>query len=158
MFVSPFKNHNNSTIIERRCTFFVVTSGNPLDKSKRIWCPKIEVVPVPVLSPLKVPSSKIRRSKSWYCCILKSRLFRHRRYELPLRVWFEFCSISEEDIHISGFLILFCEWNEFKQMKNNLYFRQQKRTMNYECTFDCTPFSFHVYGKWRVDPDPAKKY
>ena len=29
MLVSPFRNHSSSWMIERRCSFFVVTSGKP---------------------------------------------------------------------------------------------------------------------------------
>ena len=35
MFVSPLMNHNNSVATNLKETFFVVNSGNPLDKSKQ---------------------------------------------------------------------------------------------------------------------------
>ena len=38
-------------MIDRGCTFFVVTSGKPRRRSKRIWWPKTLRVPVPVRSP-----------------------------------------------------------------------------------------------------------
>ena len=36
MFVSPRRNHSSSWTIDFVCSFFVVTSGKPSDKSKRI--------------------------------------------------------------------------------------------------------------------------
>ncbi len=35
IFVSPLMNDNNSVATNLKETFFVVNSGNPLDKSKR---------------------------------------------------------------------------------------------------------------------------
>ena len=35
MFVSPLINHNNSVATNLKETFFVVSKGNPLVKSKR---------------------------------------------------------------------------------------------------------------------------
>ena len=52
--------------MERRCTFFVVTSGKPSLRSKRIWYPKTLVVPVPVRSALATPWSRTWRMKSSY--------------------------------------------------------------------------------------------
>ena len=45
---------------DRVCTFFVVTSGKPAARSKRIWWPKTLRVPVPVRSPFSTPSSRMR--------------------------------------------------------------------------------------------------
>src|SRR5687768_9174187 len=50
-----------------RCTFFVVTSGKPSFRSKRIWWPKTLRVPVPVRSVLGVPCVCTWRMKSSYC-------------------------------------------------------------------------------------------
>ena len=58
------QNHNNSCTIERRCSFLVVTSGNPVRKSKRSCAPKRLKVPTPVRSCLRVPSSNTRCNKS----------------------------------------------------------------------------------------------
>ena len=52
---------------EGTCTFFVVTSGKPSRRSKRIWCPNTDSVPVPVRSSLRTPSSSARRRRSRYC-------------------------------------------------------------------------------------------
>ena len=46
-----------------KCTFFVVTSGNPSDRSKRIWWPKTLTVPVPVRSPFGMPVETTWRTK-----------------------------------------------------------------------------------------------
>ena len=53
-------------MMERRCTFLVVTSGKPSDRSKRIWWPNTLFVPVPVRSPLVTPWSRTWRMKSSY--------------------------------------------------------------------------------------------
>ena len=45
-------------MIDFRCTFLVVTSGKPSARSKRIWWPKIERVPVPVRSVFSTPVSR----------------------------------------------------------------------------------------------------
>ena len=50
--------------------FFVVSNGKPSARSKRIWCPKTALVPVPVRSSRSTPSSRIRRNKLRYCCII----------------------------------------------------------------------------------------
>ena len=64
---SPRRNQRSSRTIERRCTFLVVTSGNPSPRSKRIWWPKTLFVPVPVRSALATPWSRTWRRKSSYC-------------------------------------------------------------------------------------------
>lgn len=56
--------------MDLRCSFLVVSNGNPSSRLKRIWCPKILIVPVPVRSSFSVPSSSILCSKSRYCFIL----------------------------------------------------------------------------------------
>src|SRR5689334_6581090 len=66
--VSPRRNHSSSANTDRVWIFFVVTSGKPAARSKRIWCPKTDRVPVPVRSPFSRPSSRIRRTRSRYCC------------------------------------------------------------------------------------------
>ena len=38
-----------------KCTFFVVTSGKPSPRSKRIWYPNVLTVPVPVRSAFGTP-------------------------------------------------------------------------------------------------------
>jgi thymidylate synthase len=35
--VSPVRNHKSSWMIDRKCSFLVVTSGKPSSRSKRIW-------------------------------------------------------------------------------------------------------------------------
>src|SRR4051812_13295106 len=66
--VSPRRNHSSSAKTDRVWTFFVVTSGKPADRSKRIWWPKTESVPVPVRSGFSTPSSRTRVRRSRYCC------------------------------------------------------------------------------------------
>ena len=66
MLVSPARNHSNSWMIDLRCSFLVVTSGKPCDRSNRIWWPNTESVPVPVRSAFFTPSSRMRWSRSWY--------------------------------------------------------------------------------------------
>ncbi len=53
-------------MIDLVCTFLVVTSGNPAARSKRIWWPNTERVPVPVRSALRWPWSRTCRMKSRY--------------------------------------------------------------------------------------------
>src|SRR5208282_559677 len=48
------------------CSFLVVSSGNPALRSKRIWWPKIERVPIPVRSRFSTPSLSTRSIKSRY--------------------------------------------------------------------------------------------
>src|SRR3954453_7940894 len=66
--VSPRRNHSSSAKTDRVWTFLVVTSGKPSERSKRIWCPKTESVPVPVRSDFSTPSSRTRVRRSRYCC------------------------------------------------------------------------------------------
>ncbi|AXU41121.1 hypothetical protein BC01_024 [Bacillus phage BC01] len=65
-FVLPLINHSNSSTIIRNGSFFVVNIGNPLDKSKRICAPNSERVPVPVRSPLRLPSFRTFAANSKY--------------------------------------------------------------------------------------------
>ena len=44
-FVSPRRNQSSSPNTDRVWIFFVVTSGNPAVRSKRIWCPKTRAGP-----------------------------------------------------------------------------------------------------------------
>jgi squalene cyclase len=55
--LEPCRNHSSSWMIERRCSFLVVTSGKPALRSKRIWWPNTERVPVPVRSVFSTPCS-----------------------------------------------------------------------------------------------------
>src|SRR3954466_11229365 len=64
--LSPRRNQSSSTAIERKCTFFVVTIGKRSDRSYRRRSPNRLTVPVPVRSPLGVPCSRMRRSRSSY--------------------------------------------------------------------------------------------
>ena len=66
MFVSPFRNHSNSWMIERKCSFFVVSTGKVSPTGNRACAPKTDSVPVPVRSPLARPSLKTSRNKSRY--------------------------------------------------------------------------------------------
>src|ERR1044071_532491 len=56
-------------MIERRCSFFVVSSGKPAPRSKRSCRPKTLSVPVPVRSDLRAPWSRMCRTRSRYGCI-----------------------------------------------------------------------------------------
>lgn len=47
----------------------VVSSGNPSDRSKRIWYPNTLCVPTPVRSCFTTPSFLIWRNRSRYCLI-----------------------------------------------------------------------------------------
>jgi hypothetical protein len=62
----PCRNHSSSWMMERRCTFLVVTRGKPSFRSKRIWWPNTLRVPVPVRSVLATPVVCTRRMKSSY--------------------------------------------------------------------------------------------
>ena len=64
---SPRRNHKSSSAIERKWTFFVVTSGKPSLRSKRIWQPNTLLVPVPVRSAFATPCVATWRMKSSYC-------------------------------------------------------------------------------------------
>src|SRR5207342_2417620 len=85
MLVSPFRNHSNSWTIERRCSFFVVTSGKPSRRSKRICQPNTLRVPVPVRSAFSAPCSRTWRSRSRYCFTPSTRLRSHDRLRLHRR-------------------------------------------------------------------------
>src|SRR5699024_7700354 len=66
-FVSPFKNHKSSDATNLNRTLLVVSKGNPLLRSKRIWLPNLEYVPVFVLSLFIFPSFNTNLHKSRYC-------------------------------------------------------------------------------------------
>jgi hypothetical protein len=66
MLVEPARNQISSWMMDLRCTFLVVTSGKPACKSKRIWWPNTERVPVPVRSVLTAPWSITWRIRSRY--------------------------------------------------------------------------------------------
>ena len=66
MLVSPGRNHSSSWMIDFRCSFLVVTSGKPPARSKRIWWPNTDSVPVPVRSLLRTPWSSTWRIRSRY--------------------------------------------------------------------------------------------
>lgn len=57
-------------MIDFRWSFFVVSSGKPSARLKRIWYPNTLFVPVPVRSPFIVPCSFTWRSRSRYCFIV----------------------------------------------------------------------------------------
>ena len=54
--MSPRRNHSSSTMIERKCSFLVVSSGKPSARSKRICAPNQDSVPVPVRSCCSTPA------------------------------------------------------------------------------------------------------
>ena len=64
LLLDPVRNHSNSTMMDFKCTFFVVTSGKPWRKSKRIWWPNTLRVPVPVRSDFSTPCVYTWRMKS----------------------------------------------------------------------------------------------
>src|SRR5687768_5814195 len=68
ILVSPRKNHSSSWMMDFKWHFFVVISGKPSDKSKRIWYPNMESVPVPVRSDFLCPCSST--------CCMSSRYWR----------------------------------------------------------------------------------
>src|SRR4051812_11866199 len=57
-------------MMDLRWTFFVVTSGKPAPRSKRICQPKVDSVPVPVRSLFLCPCSSTWRIRSRYCFTL----------------------------------------------------------------------------------------
>jgi hypothetical protein len=65
-------NHRSSSATPRQKTRFVVRRGKEVRRSKRMWVPNLPMVPVPVLSPLRTPVSRMSRIrfKYWYsaCC------------------------------------------------------------------------------------------
>ena len=56
-------------LYQLRCSFFVVSSGNPSAMLNRIWLPNTLFVPVPVRSVLVAPSVRMRLRRLRYCCI-----------------------------------------------------------------------------------------
>jgi hypothetical protein len=62
--VSPERNHRSSPLTGFIATNFVVILGKPSAKSKRIWRPNAEIVPVPVRSAFRVPCSRTSASRS----------------------------------------------------------------------------------------------
>ena len=71
MLVSPEMNQRSSYMMDFRCTFLVVRSGNPAPRSKRIWYPKTLCVPTPVRSSFITPCSRMCRRRSRYCFICR---------------------------------------------------------------------------------------
>src|SRR5699024_1053294 len=69
---SPRRNQSSSMKMLRVWSFLVVTRGNPLDRSKRIWCPNTDSVPVPVRSDFLMPCSRTWRMSCSYCCMMMS--------------------------------------------------------------------------------------
>ncbi len=63
---SPRRNQNSSSATPRMNTRLVVISGKPALRSKRIWWPNTDRVPVPVRSDFGVPCSMTWRSRSSY--------------------------------------------------------------------------------------------
>mmetsp|Transcript_199 Transcript_199/g.621 ORF Transcript_199/g.621 Transcript_199/m.621 type:complete len:323 (-) Transcript_199:1949-2917(-) len=77
-FVEPFTNHNNSSATPLQKTRLLVNNGNDRLKSYRMEQPNLEIVPVPVLSPLTFPSSIISLINSKYCissCFCSFKIF-----------------------------------------------------------------------------------
>jgi leucyl aminopeptidase len=69
-------------MIERVCSFLVVSSGKPSARSKRICQPKTDSVPVPVRSVLGWPCSSTWRIRSRYGC-MGARLPTRRKKPVP---------------------------------------------------------------------------
>src|SRR5438128_424528 len=63
----PARNQSSSATTERNASRFVVTAGNPRDKSKRIISPNTARVPMPVRSARSSPSLSAFRKMSRYC-------------------------------------------------------------------------------------------
>ncbi len=64
MLVSPARNQSSSCTIAFSGSRLVVSIGNPAERLKRIWWPKIDSVPVPVRSCFSAPSARMRSSRS----------------------------------------------------------------------------------------------
>src|ERR1041384_2028208 len=67
-------------MIERRCSFFVVSAGKLFCNGNRACAPNTENVPVPVRSALNLPCSITCRSNSRYW-IMPERNFNHETHE-----------------------------------------------------------------------------
>src|SRR5215831_16005222 len=80
MLVSPFRNQSSSSTIAFNGKRLVVSIGNPAPRLKRIWCPKMDKVPVPVRSCFSTPSDRIRSSRSWYWFMASGASKRRRMY------------------------------------------------------------------------------
>src|SRR4051794_15351886 len=94
--VSPRRNHSSSPNTERVWIFLVVTRGKPARRSKRIWWPKTERVPVPVRSPFSTPSSRTRWRRSRYCCTVPTLVERHGSGDRRSRV------ATDPDLAVDG--------------------------------------------------------
>ena len=62
--IDPLQPGNSFYLLWMILGFLVVTSGKPCPRSKRIWWPKTDFVPVPVRSALVTPSARMRRRRS----------------------------------------------------------------------------------------------
>src|SRR5581483_2221468 len=58
-------------MMDLRCSFLVVRTGNPSASGNRAWAPKTARVPVPVRSGLNLPCSRTRRRSWWYWIMLR---------------------------------------------------------------------------------------
>src|SRR6266550_5180275 len=67
----PARNQRSSATTERNASRFVVTAGNPEERSKRIISPKTARVPMPVRSARSSPPSSAFRRMSRYCRTLR---------------------------------------------------------------------------------------
>ena len=76
--LSPRRNHSSSTAIDRKWTFFVVTSGKLSERSYRSRSPNRLTVPVPVRSSFGVPCSRMRRRRSSYWVSIGAPVTRSR--------------------------------------------------------------------------------
>mmetsp|Transcript_9800 Transcript_9800/g.28296 ORF Transcript_9800/g.28296 Transcript_9800/m.28296 type:complete len:318 (+) Transcript_9800:682-1635(+) len=86
--VEPLTNHNNSSATPLQNTRLLVNNGNDLLKSYRMEQPNLEMVPVPVLSPLTFPSSMISLINSKYCissCFCSFKIFCGRIFSASTR-------------------------------------------------------------------------
>src|SRR5262249_30511186 len=59
-------------MIDLTCSFLVVTRGKPSARSKRIWWPNTDSVPVPVRSRFSTPLARIRSISSRYWRMLRA--------------------------------------------------------------------------------------
>src|SRR2546430_1990905 len=62
----PARNQRSSATTDRKASRFVVTAGNPRERSKRIISPNTARVPIPVRSARSSPSSSAFRRMSRY--------------------------------------------------------------------------------------------
>ena len=79
MLVSPARNHSSSWMIAFSGSFLVVSIGKPAARSKRIWWPNTDSVPVPVRSCFSAPSrGYVRAGRDTGSCVRSSSAARAR--------------------------------------------------------------------------------